>query len=57
MAIQEKFPELSKYIEEMPVTMPDTDDPEINIKNLNEYYNSLNALIKKYAISNPGFSR
>jgi hypothetical protein len=41
----------------MPVTMPDTDDPEINIKNLNEYYNSLNALIKKYAISNPGFSR
>ncbi len=48
MKIQEKFPELSKYIEEMPVTIPDTEDPEINIKHLKNYYDSLEALLKKY---------
>ncbi len=49
MTIQEKFPELSKYIAEMPETIPDSDDPEINIKNLKSYYDSLEALLKKYA--------
>jgi predicted nucleic acid-binding Zn-ribbon protein len=48
MAISEKFPELSKYIIEMPVTIPDTDDPEINIKNLSDYKESLETLLKKY---------
>jgi hypothetical protein len=49
MTIQEKFPELSKYIMEMPVTNPDEISPKINLKNLTEYYNSLEALLKKYA--------
>jgi hypothetical protein len=49
MMINEKFPELSKYITEMPVTIPDTDDPEINIKNLSDYKESLESLLKKYA--------
>ena len=48
MTIQEIFPELSKYIIEMPETIPDTKTPEINIKNLTEYYDSLVALLKKY---------
>lgn len=48
MAIQERFPELTKFIAEMPVTIPDTENPEINIKNLTDYYNSLEALLKKY---------
>lgn len=48
MTIQEKFPELSKYIGEMPATLPDTDDPEINNKMLKEYSDSLDALLKKY---------
>ncbi len=46
--IQEKYPELSKYIAEMPVTIPDKASPEINIEHLNNYYNSLNELVKKY---------
>lgn len=46
--INEKFPELSKYITEMPVTIPDTDNPEINIKNLSDYKESLENLLKKY---------
>jgi hypothetical protein len=48
MMINEKFPELSKYITEMPVTIPDTDNPEINIENLLDYKESLEALLKKY---------
>jgi hypothetical protein len=48
MMINEKFPELSKYITEMPVTIPDTDNPEINIENLSGYKESLEALLKKY---------
>lgn len=49
MVIDEQFPELSKYIVEMPVTIPNANEPEINETNLKEYQNSLNALLKKYA--------
>ncbi len=48
LKINSEFPELSKYISEMPVTIPDVEDPQINIKNLKEYYNSLDTLMKKY---------
>jgi hypothetical protein len=48
--IQSTFPELSKYIEEMPITIP-TANPEIKLKNLKDYYNSLNTLVNKYAKS------
>lgn len=48
LMIQEKFPELSKYIEEMPITIP-INNPEITIKNLKDYYNSLDNLMEKYA--------
>ena len=48
LMIQEKFPELLKYIEEMPITIP-VNNPEITIKNLMNYNNSLEHLIEKYA--------
>ncbi len=48
MKIQNQYPELSKYLAEMPVTIPDVKTPEINIKNLQEYYNSLLTLLNKY---------
>jgi hypothetical protein len=47
MQIQEKHPELSKFLEEMPVTIPDENNPEINTKILKDYYESLNNLLKK----------
>ncbi len=47
MQIQEKHPELSKFLEEMPVTVPDQSDPEINIKILKDYLESLNNMLKK----------
>jgi hypothetical protein len=49
MTIKESFPELSKYIEEMPITIPNSSNPEINIKTLKDYYDSLDNLMKKYA--------
>jgi hypothetical protein len=48
MEIKEKHPELTKFIEEMPVTIPDEKDPEITRKKLQAYYESLNTVLNKY---------
>jgi hypothetical protein len=48
MLIQDKFPELSKYIVEMPITIPNVATPEITVKILKDYYNSLDILLKDY---------
>ena len=48
MTIQEKYPELSEHLGEMPVTIPDAKSPEINIKNLRAYYDSLTSLLENY---------
>lgn len=50
MRIKDEFSELSKYIEEMPVTIPDVAHPEITSTNLKAYYDSLDQLLKKYII-------
>ncbi len=51
MEIQQNYPELSRYLGEMPVTIPNSADPEINRKALADYYDSLDVLIKDYALS------
>jgi hypothetical protein len=48
MNIKDNYPELSKYLEEMPVTIPDEQNPDITLKNLSSYYDSLNSLLNKY---------
>ena len=48
LLIQDKYPELAQFISEMPVTNPDKDNPKINIKILQEYYNSLESLLLTY---------
>lgn len=53
MMITEQYPELSKYLEEMPVTIPDEKNPEITRKNLNAYYDSLNSMLNKYLLEHP----
>lgn len=53
MRIKDKFPELSKYIEEMPVTIPNEKKPTISLKNLTTYYNSLNSMLDKYILEHP----
>ena len=49
LLIQEKYPELSKYIIEFPITNPNKENPEINAKHLTNYYDSLVSVLKKYA--------
>jgi hypothetical protein len=46
MLIQELHPELSKYLNEMPVTIPNEEHPHINIEILKEYYDSLLQILK-----------
>lgn len=48
MKIRNYYPELSKYLTEMLVTIPDISNPEINIKTLTDYYESLENILKKY---------
>ena len=49
MKIKEQYPELSKYIIEMPVTIPNIENPKMNRKILQDYYESLEVLLKDYA--------
>lgn len=49
MKIQKQFPELSKYISEMPENFSRTDKKTINKKNLKEYHDSLVEILKEYS--------
>lgn len=49
LKIRTLHPELSKYILEMPITIPNKANPEMNKKNLTDYYNSLEELLKSYS--------
>lgn len=46
MLIQEKAPELYKFLNEMPITIPNVTHPKINIKILQEYHESLENMLK-----------
>ena len=48
MKIKEQYPELSKYILEMPVTIPTVENPEMSLKILQDYYDSLEVLLQDY---------
>lgn len=46
--INDNYPELSKYLNEMPITIPIDANPEINAKNLQKYYDNLLDIFRKY---------
>ena len=56
MMIHEKFPELSKYLEEMTVTIPDINKPEISTKILSEYNSSLDALLIRFTTATENYA-
>ena len=56
MMIHEKFPELSKYLEEMTVTIPDINIPEISTKILREYNSSLDALLIRFTTATENYA-
>ena len=49
MQIQETHPELSKFLDEMPVTIPNENKPQINSKVLQDYYESLKNILNEFA--------
>lgn len=51
MEIYKKYPELVKYLSELLVTIPDISNPEINIKILQDYYNTLSYIVTNYISS------
>lgn len=53
MRIKDHYPQLSQYLEEMPVTVPSENDPEMNLNQLKSYYESLNSLLEKYKADHP----
>ena len=49
--IREKHPELAEQLNEMPVTIPNENNPQINVSVLKEYLESLNKILKEYNIT------
>lgn len=50
MKIHKEYPELSKYLNELPVTIPIENNPEINNRVLTDYYESLVKLLSTYKL-------
>lgn len=50
MDIQERYPELYSFIDEMTITIPNQKNPEIGIDNLEAYFDSLSFLQQGYLI-------
>jgi adenylate kinase family enzyme len=53
MTIEEHYPELTQFLEEMPETVPSENDPEITLNHLKLYYESLKSLVKNYQVESP----
>jgi len=53
MKIKDHYPELSKYLDEIPITIPSEKDPEITLNHLKEYYESLSSILNKYKLEYP----
>lgn len=49
-AIEDNYPELQKYLDENPMTLPEGDNSNVEMDNeaLKEYLNSLKELVIKY---------
>lgn len=50
--IEQEYPELYQHLNENPITLPDSGNPEISIKNFSNYLNSLRELLDNYIESN-----
>lgn len=57
MTIREEFPELIKFLNEMPETIPNVVHPAIDTKILQDYFNSLKKLLQEYAPNHSHFGK
>jgi hypothetical protein len=51
--IKDHHPELNKYLEEIPITIPFEKNPEISNKILKAYLNTLIDILEKYELEHP----
>ena len=51
--IQEKYPQLSKYLAEVEETLPRLEHPEVNEAALAHYYQTLDEMLKDYLLEHP----
>lgn len=48
LLIQQKHPELSNFLQEMPITIPNEEHPHLNNKIFEDYYESLQSMLQRY---------
>jgi hypothetical protein len=46
--IEDKYPELYKFLDENPITMPTVSQPDINLKDMEDYLESLKQILKHH---------
>lgn len=46
--IEDDYPELYKYIDENPMTLPDENSPDVDTEAFEEYLESLKSMIARY---------
>ena len=52
-----QYPELSKYIEEKPISITSEKNTKIMLGNLQKYYDYLNSILNKYILEHPSNSK
>ncbi|OFY89767.1 MAG: hypothetical protein A3K10_08595 [Bacteroidetes bacterium RIFCSPLOWO2_12_FULL_31_6] len=50
LKIKERYLELSKYLEELPITTSSKTGTDVTLKKLSTYYESLNLLVNTYIL-------
>jgi len=51
--IQERYPELSKYLGEVQETLPTLEHPDVDSEALSKYYQTLEEMLKDYLEQHP----
>lgn len=51
--IQERYPELSKYLSEVQETLPTLEHPDVDSEALSKYYQTLEEMLKDYLEQHP----
>jgi len=51
--IQEKYPELSKYLSEVEDTLPTFEHPDVDAEALAKYYQTIDEMLKDYLLEHP----
>jgi hypothetical protein len=51
--IKDHYPQLTTFLDEMPIAVADDKNVEITLRNLRSYYDSLNTMLNKYISEQP----